>query len=233
VMVMELEDVGVASAAWLSSEELDCKICYRWFNLGGRRPKVLACCHRLCSRCLLKLQDLGEAPPGAVVCPFCRRTTRLPGEVVSSLPDDGQLVAVLAVQSRNQRNLPENAELVLSPRRLSSLVIRSSSNFVLITIMEPPGLLHRPWSQQDRSSSLDSVVSARPRWSAWAWARALLWVLGLVYFGSLPLGMYLLLLQQSRLGVMLVSLVPAGLLVVAAYGLCRCAGHQLRRCWPP
>lgn len=273
-MVMELQrkDDGLGLVEMLSSEELECKICYCLYNLGSRRPKVLDCRHRLCSKCLAKLQDLGESPPNAVVCPFCRCATRLPGEAVSSLPDDCKLVAVLAVQGRNQRNLHahmENAELVLSPRRLSSLVsdprvsspsssssaassatyssIQSSSNFVLITIMEPPqarDLQHQPSgaSQQDYSShSLDSMVSITPRWSFWTCAallcqtsaRALVWVLGLLYFSSLPMGMYLLIMQQTTLGVMLVSLVPASLMVVTAYGLCQCLCHELRDCLPP
>lgn len=271
-MVLELQrkDEGLGSVDPLSSEELECKICYCLYNLGSRRPKVLDCRHRLCSKCLAKLQDLGESPPGAVVCPFCRCATRLPGDVVSSLPDDCKLVAVLAVQSRNQRNLhvhTEKAELVLSPRRLSSLVsdsrlgspsssssaassatyssIQSSSNFVLITIMEPPqapDLGPSGPSQQDYGShSLDSMASLTPRWSVWTCAallcqtsaRALVWVLGLLYFSSLPMGMYLLIMQQTTLGVMLVSLVPASLMVVTAYGLCQCLCHELRDCLPP
>lgn len=264
-MELQRKDDGLGLGEALSPEELECKICYCLYNLGGRRPKVLDCCHRLCNKCLTKLQDLGESPAGAVVCPFCRCVTRLPGEVVSSLPDDCKLVAVLAVQSRNQRNLqvhPENPELLLSPRRLSSLVsdsrvsspsssssaassathssIRSSSNFVLITIMEPPQA--RDLQQQaPGASQQDYSSTVTPRWSMWTWAallcqtsaRALVWVLGLLYFSSLPMGMYLLIMQQTTLGVMLVSLVPASLMVVTAYSLCRCVCHELRDCLPP
>lgn len=261
----------------LSSDELECKICYCSFNLGSRRPKVLKCCHRLCTKCLAKILDLGESPPSAVVCPFCRYATRLPGEVVSSLPDDCNLVAVLALQSRNQRNLhfhqEATTELLLSPRHLSSLMsssspvaspsssstsssttyssIRSSPNFVVITIMEPPPAaavsqdLHRQSSRSStrgyRSPSLDSMASITQRWTVWncaallcqTSARALVWVLGLLYFSSLPMGVYLLIMQKTTLGVLLVSLVPTSLIMIMVYGFCQCVCHELRDCMPP
>ncbi|XP_030259757.1 E3 ubiquitin-protein ligase RNF182 [Sparus aurata] len=265
----------------LSTEELECKICYCAYNLGSRRPKVLECCHRLCAKCLAKILDLGESPPNAVVCPFCRYVTRLPGEAVSSLPDDCNLVAALALQSRNQRNLhfhqEATTELLLSPGRLSSLMssslpvtspssssssasssttyssIRSSPNFVVITIMEPPPVptsshdLHRQprgshtSSQGYRSSSLDSMASITQRWTVWncaallcqTSARALVWVLGLLYFSSLPMGVYLLIMQRTTLGVLLVSLVPASLIMIMVYGFCQCICHELWDCMPP
>lgn len=265
----------------LSTEELECKICYCAYNLGSRRPKVLECCHRLCAKCLTKILDLGESPPNAVVCPFCRYVTRLPGEAVSSLPDDCNLVAALALQSRNQRNLhfhqEATTELLLSPGRLSSLMssslpvtspssssssasssttyssIRSSPNFVVITIMEPPPVptsshdLHRQprgshtSSRGYRSSSLDSMASITQRWTVWncaallcqTSARALVWVLGLLYFSSLPMGVYLLIMQRTTLGVLLVSLVPASLIMIMVYGFCQCICHELWDCMPP
>lgn len=265
----------------LSTEELECKICYCAYNLGSRRPKVLECCHRLCAKCLAKILDLGESPPNAVVCPFCRYVTRLPGEAVSSLPDDCNLVAALALQSRNQMNLhfhqEATTELLLSPGRLSSLMssslpvtspssssssasssttyssIRSSPNFVVITIMEPPPVptsshdLHRQprgshtSSRGYRSSSLDSMASITQRWTVWncaallcqTSARALVWVLGLLYFSSLPMGVYLLIMQRTTLGVLLVSLVPASLIMIMVYGFCQCICHELWDCMPP
>ncbi|KAL7386072.1 hypothetical protein ABVT39_003796 [Epinephelus coioides] len=267
----------------LSTEELECKICYCAYNLASRRPKVLECCHRLCAKCLAKILDLGESPPNAVVCPFCRYITRLPGEAVSSLPDDCNLVAALALHSRNQRNLhfhqEATTELLLSPRRLSSLMgsnlpvmppssslsassssttyssIRGSPNFVVITIMEPPPmpistqdlhLHHQPHESHTsnrgyRSSSLDSMASITQRWTVWncaallcqTSARALVWVLGLLYFSSLPMGVYLLIMQRTTLGVLLVSLVPASLVMIMVYGFCQCICHELWDCMPP
>uniref|UniRef100_A0A673AK02 E3 ubiquitin-protein ligase RNF182 n=1 Tax=Sphaeramia orbicularis TaxID=375764 RepID=A0A673AK02_9TELE len=254
-----------------STEELECKICYCAYNLGSRRPKVLECCHRLCSKCLAKILDLGESPPNGVVCPFCRYVTRLPGEAVGNLPDDCNLVAALALKGRNQRNLHLHqevpTELLLNPRHLSSLMtlptpsssstsssnttyssIRGSPNFVVITIMEPPPAstsaqdlhLHR-LNGGYRSSSLDSMASITQRWTVWncaallcqTSARALVWVLGLLYFSSLPMGVYLLIMQRTTLGVLLVSLVPASLVMIMVYGLCQCICHEFWDCMPP
>ncbi|XP_011619617.2 E3 ubiquitin-protein ligase RNF182 [Takifugu rubripes] len=221
VVGLHSKDDGGGFVATLSPEELECKICSCLYNLGICRPKVLECCHPLCSKCLVKLQDLAESPPGAVVCPFCRYVTRLPGGAVSSLPDDCNLLAVLALRSRNQRNLhvhtEGSTELVLSPRCLSSLVrdscgnppsssssLRTSSNFVVITITEPP---RAPEVLHPRSLSLGPA-----RWTLWSRgsARALV-----------------------RPAVLLVSLVPAGLVMVTAYGFCRCVCHQLQDRAPP
>ncbi|XP_026169853.1 E3 ubiquitin-protein ligase RNF182 [Mastacembelus armatus] len=264
----------------LSTEEMECKICYCAYSLGSRRPKVLECCHRLCAKCLAKILDLGESPSNAVVCPFCRYVTRLSGEAVSNLPDDYNLVAALAFQSRNQRNLhihqEATMELVLNPRHLSSLMssnppvtspssssstsssttyssIRGSPNFVVITIMEPPPAsasnqdLHRQArgshtsNQEYRSSSLDSMASITQRWMVWncaallcqTAARVLVWVLGLLYFSSLPMGVYLLIMQRTTLGVLLVSLVPASLIMIMVYGFCQCICHEFWDCMPP
>ncbi|XP_056276274.1 E3 ubiquitin-protein ligase RNF182 isoform X2 [Pseudoliparis swirei] len=261
--------VGRDHVDLLSPDDLECKICYCAYNLGRRRPKALECRHRLCAKCLAKILDLGESPPDAVVCPFCR--------YVSGLPDDCNLAAALALQSRNRRT----TELLLSPGLLSSLMgsnppvaspsssssssssspgfssstpyssIRGSPNFVVITIMEPPPP-SLPASTQDlhlhhqstggyRSSSLDSVASVARRWTAWncavllrrTSARALVWVLGLLYFGSLPMGVYLLIVQRTTLGVLLVSMVPASLAMIMVYGLCQCVCHELWDCMPP
>ncbi|XP_033959779.1 E3 ubiquitin-protein ligase RNF182 [Pseudochaenichthys georgianus] len=272
---------GVGYLDILSTEELECKICYCAYNLNSRRPKVLDCCHRLCAKCLTKILDLGESPPNVVVCPFCRYVTRLPGQEVSSLPDDCNLLVALSHRSRNQRNLhfhqEATTELLLNPRRLNSLMgsnlpmtspfsssslsssssssssttyssIRGSSNFVVITIMEPPppiptsnrGEVHHHGSDY-RSSSVDSMASITQRWTMWncaallcqTSARALVWVLGLLYFSSLPMGVYLLIMQKTTVGVLLVSLVPASLLIIMVYGLCQCICHELWDCMPP
>ncbi|XP_017569701.1 E3 ubiquitin-protein ligase RNF182 [Pygocentrus nattereri] len=235
-------------------EELECKICYCTYNLSGRRPKVLECCHRLCAKCLAKILDLGESPPNAVVCPFCRYVTALPGEAASSLPDDYNLVAALSIRTRHHPNLRENhqGEILLSPRCLSSLVAHSASaspssirsNYVVITIMQPPQqpvVVTGQAGRNLRSSSLDSMASVTRRWTVWncaallcqTSARALLWLLGLLYFSSLPLGVYLLIMQKTTAGVLLVSLVPVSLLVIMAYGLCQCMCHEFWNCVPP
>lgn len=236
------------------AEELECKICYCPYTLSGRRPKVLECCHHLCAKCLTKILDLGDSPPNGVVCPFCRYVTGLPGEAVASLPDDYNLVKALSIRTRYHCNLRENhqGEILLSPRRLNSLVGHSASaspssirsNYVVITIMEPPQEPVVPTNhagRNHRSSSLDSMASVTRRWTVWncaallcqTSARVLLWLLGLLYFSSLPLGVYLLFMQKTTPGVLLVSLVPVSLLVIMGYGLCQCMCHELWNCVLP
>lgn len=48
-----------------------------------------------------------------------------------------------------------------------------------------------------------------------------------VYFSSLPLGIYLLMIGQLWLGVVLVSLVPSTLLLCVLYGFCQCLCHEV------
>nr|XP_061794847.1 E3 ubiquitin-protein ligase RNF182-like [Nerophis lumbriciformis] len=227
--------------------ELECKICYCSYNLGSRRPKVLECQHRLCAKCLAKIQDLAESPPSTVVCPFCRYVTRLLGDAACCLPDDYDLLAALALGSRNLTFCRD--ELLLDPRRLSSWMgsettsaaayssIRGSPNFVVITIMEPPPAPspERAVVRQDSAASVAQRRSLRNcavslcRTSA----RALVWVLGLLYFSSLPVGVYLLIMQQTAAGVLLVSLVPASLVTVMVYGFCQCVCTEVWNCLPP
>ncbi|KAJ8397360.1 hypothetical protein AAFF_G00439090 [Aldrovandia affinis] len=244
------------AAGGLGVEDLECKICYCRYNLGSRRPKVLYCHHRICAKCLTKILDLGESLPNTVVCPFCRCATGLPEEAaMGGLPDDCSLVVALALRLQNQRNLLEGStELLLSPRRLSALVgsssssssssSRGSSSCLVITIVEPTQELPTaplqvsPASRAHRSPSLDSMASIARRWTVWncasllcqASARALIWLLGLLYFSSLPLGVYLLIVQKTTLGVLLVSLVPSSLVVVMIYGLSQCLCREFLDC---
>ncbi|KAM9323094.1 E3 ubiquitin-protein ligase RNF182 [Pholidichthys leucotaenia] len=276
-MMLEIQSTedngsGFGMVDILSTEEMECKICYCKYNLGSRRPKVLDCSHCLCSKCLIKILDLGESPSNTMMCPFCRDVTRLSGEAVGSLPDNSKLLAAITLQSRIQRNLhfhqEATTELLLSPRQLSSMMggtpsvmppssnlltsssttystIRSSPNFVVITIMEPPpgsATTHEyQTSNQDyHLPSMDSMASITQRWTVWncaallcqTSARALVWVLGLLYFSSLPVGVYLLIMQKTTFGVLLVCLVPASLIMIMIYGLCQCICHEFWDCIP-
>uniref|UniRef100_A0A674C3Z7 E3 ubiquitin-protein ligase RNF182 n=1 Tax=Salmo trutta TaxID=8032 RepID=A0A674C3Z7_SALTR len=224
-----MEEEGIVEG--FSTEELECMICYCPYSLGSRRPKVLECCHRLCAKCLAKILDLGESPPNAVVCPFCRFVTSFPGEAVGNLPDDCNLVAA---------GSPSSSTTTTTTTTYSS--IRGSPNYMVITIMEPPPSPqdHHPYQLHSHppgvatiqgrdyhSSSLDSMASITQRWAVWnCAARALVWVLGLLYFSSLPMGVYLLIMQKTTLGVLLVSLVPASLVMIMVYGFCQCLCHE-------
>ncbi|XP_077386236.1 uncharacterized protein LOC144024062 isoform X2 [Festucalex cinctus] len=54
-------------ATWAESpapDELECKICYNRYDTRGRKPKVLACLHRVCAKCLKRMMDVGVADGG-------------------------------------------------------------------------------------------------------------------------------------------------------------------------
>ncbi|XP_064190112.1 E3 ubiquitin-protein ligase RNF182-like [Anguilla rostrata] len=232
----------------VSMEELECKICYRLYNLSARRPKVLGCCHRLCAKCLSKMAGLVEEPPYSVACPFCRYPTYLTGEVAAGLPDDHNIVKALALRGRRKRNA-KSAELLLSPGGLRSAVSASSSSTSTSSISSPPS---NSASLQGTSNCLvvtvveaiqespDHLHISQPEdaeshlpgpapWTVWkfitrTWwflAQALVCFLGLLYFGSLPLGIFLLVMKKTSLGIFLVSLVPASLLMLVVYDVCR------------
>ncbi|KAK2860755.1 hypothetical protein Q7C36_004921 [Tachysurus vachellii] len=229
----------------LSTEELECKICYCAYNLSSRRPKMLKCCHRLCSKCLAKILNMGESPPNSVVCPFCRYVTGLPGEACGSLPDDYNLLTVLSIQ--NQYLKGSQSEILLTPRRLNSPVGHSASatpsslcsNYVVIAIMESPQ--ECAISADHHFSSLDSMASVTRRCTVWncmtllchALATILVWVVGLLYFSSLPTGVYLIIMKKTTLGVLMISLVPVSLLIIIIYGMCRCVCHEFWDCLRP
>ncbi|KAM4612665.1 E3 ubiquitin-protein ligase RNF182 [Polymixia lowei] len=234
-------------------EELECKICYNRYDCRSRRPKLLGCLHRVCAKCLKKMVDMGESSPSVISCPFCRHETHVPDQEVWLMEDDTHILAVLSCQDRARRGAA-GGEVVLSPNNLtggggaergggrgggSSEASHSSSDCLVITIMELPGdspssdslsmlnmvrLYHPP--------SLESLPCHLPAqkcraWTSRSFPRCLLGALCLVYFSSLPLGIYLLMIGQLWLGVVLVSLVPSTLLLCVLYGFCQCLCHEL------
>uniref|UniRef100_A0A3B3HZY5 E3 ubiquitin-protein ligase RNF182 n=1 Tax=Oryzias latipes TaxID=8090 RepID=A0A3B3HZY5_ORYLA len=114
-----------------------------------------------------------------------------------------------------------------------------SSDCLVITIMELPD--DSPSSDSlsmfnlvglYRPPSLDSLPCNLPAhkfhaWSSRSFPRCLLGALCLVFFSSLPLGIYLLMVGQLWLGVVLISLVPCTLLLLILYCFCQCLCHEL------
>ncbi|XP_041835956.1 E3 ubiquitin-protein ligase RNF182 [Melanotaenia boesemani] len=229
-------------------EELECKICYNRYDTRSRKPKLLGCLHRVCAKCLKKMVDMGESSPSIISCPFCRHETYVPDEEVWLMEDDRHILAVLSCQDQAQRGGTRGGdkEVVLSPTSLTEggagggmKASHHSSDCLVITIMELPDEspstdslsmlnvvgLYRP-------PSLDSLPCNIPAQKCHAWTsrslpRCLLGALCLVYFSSLPLGIYLLMIGQLWLGVILVSLVPCTLLLLVLYGFCQCLCHEL------
>ncbi|XP_023264011.1 E3 ubiquitin-protein ligase RNF182-like isoform X1 [Seriola lalandi dorsalis] len=229
-------------------EELECKICYNRYDTRSRKPKLLGCLHRVCAKCLKKMVDMGESSPSVISCPFCRHETHVPEEEVWLMEDDRHILAVLSCQDRARRGgggAGGGGEVVLSPTSLTAAAgggvetSHRSSDCLVITIMELPE--ESPSSDSlsmlnvvglYRPPSLDSLPCNLPAqkchtWTSRSFPRCLLGVLCLVYFSSLPLGIYLLMIGQLWLGVVLVSLVPSTLLLLVLYGFCQCLCHEL------
>nr|XP_015813840.2 E3 ubiquitin-protein ligase RNF182 [Nothobranchius furzeri] len=229
-------------------EELECKICYNRYNTRSRKPKLLGCLHRVCAKCLKKMVDMGDSSPSVISCPFCRHETYVPDEEVWLMEDDRHILAVLSCQDRAQQGegaTGGGSEVVLTPKSLSGgggvpEASHCSSDCLVITIMELPD--DSPSSDSlsmlnvvglYRPPSLDSLPCNLPAQKCHAWTsrsfpRCLLGALCLVYFSSLPLGIYLLMIGQLWMGVVLVSLVPCTLLLLVLYGFCQCMCHEVR-----
>ncbi|CAK6981122.1 LOW QUALITY PROTEIN: E3 ubiquitin-protein ligase RNF182 [Scomber scombrus] len=232
------------SQALYSLEELECKICYNRYDARSRKPKLLRCLHRVCAKCLKKMVDMGESSPSIISCPFCRHETRVPDEEVWLMEDDRHILAVLSCQDRARRGGGGGGgggggEVVLSPSSLTGEYRRCvSSDCLVVTIMElPESRSSDSLSMLNvvgvyRPPSLDSLPCHLPAnkcrtWTSRSFPRCLLGALCLVYFSSLPLGIYLLMIGQLWLGVILVSLVPSTLLLLVLYGFCQCLCHEL------
>ncbi|XP_023652380.1 E3 ubiquitin-protein ligase RNF182 [Paramormyrops kingsleyae] len=242
---LDLETEGTQPLVY-SLEELECKICYNRYDVRARKPKVLSCLHRVCAKCLKKIVEMGDSSPSIISCPFCRHETPVPEEEIWLLQDDSNILALLAYQDRTRKSgsvVP--GEVVLTPNGLSSEGCtggdqsHSSSDCLVITIMEVPGESQSSETMSMlnmvrlyRPPSLDSLPCHLPvqkcrMWTSHAFPRFLIGVLCLIYFSSLPLGIYLLMIQQLSLGVILVSLVPSTLVLCVFYGFCQCLCHEI------
>ncbi|ELR50852.1 RING finger protein 152, partial [Bos mutus] len=88
---------------------LECQICFNYYS-PRRRPKLLDCRHTCCSVCLQQMRTSQKD----VRCPWCRGTTRLPpGFSVSQLPDDPEVLGVIAIPHASEHTpvfirLPSN-----------------------------------------------------------------------------------------------------------------------------
>lgn len=212
-------------------EETECKICYQHYNAYKRKPKILDCLHRVCTQCLLKILDVAEGA-GIILCPFCRHQTPIPDSEVSALPDDANIMSHLAMQEKSWSS-DHTGEVLLTPKSFSSSSSPSpdSSSCLVITVTEEQQDSERPPRQNSAISAEQSLESASAGSDGPAEQRAtskfchhvprtLVWLLGFLYFGSLPLGIYLLVLQKVTLGIVSVSLVPTSLTVCLLYEFC-------------
>ncbi|XP_041697121.2 E3 ubiquitin-protein ligase RNF182-like [Coregonus clupeaformis] len=68
-------------------EEYECKICYNYFDLDRRTPKILECFHTFCEECLNTLH-LREDRGWRIGCPLCRQRTPVPEYRIHNLPNN-------------------------------------------------------------------------------------------------------------------------------------------------
>lgn len=78
---------GGGSPSEVPYEEYECKICYNYFDLDRRAPKILECLHTFCEECLNTLH-LREERPWRVSCPVCRHRTPVPDYRIQNLPNN-------------------------------------------------------------------------------------------------------------------------------------------------
>ncbi|XP_041919674.1 E3 ubiquitin-protein ligase RNF182 [Alosa sapidissima] len=78
---------GSVLAFPLPYEEYECKICYNYFDLDRRAPKILECLHTFCQECLHALH-LREERPWRISCPLCRHRTPVPDYRIQNLPNN-------------------------------------------------------------------------------------------------------------------------------------------------
>ncbi|KAJ3593788.1 hypothetical protein NHX12_006122 [Muraenolepis orangiensis] len=233
-------------------DEVECKICYQHYNIQNRRPKVLVCLHRVCARCLGRILDATDVGSLAISCPFCRQETMVGGCRVSELPDDSNIMSRLAPRGKSWSSdlsgelLLTPGSLTASPSSSSSSPSHRSSNCLVITIMEVPdgeppsggdlAAVSEPYTEQSLDSVSASSEGLADRDALYKACRhvprVLVWLLGFFYFGSLPLGIYLLVIQRVTLGVVCVSLVPSSLTVCLVYGFCQCLCQGMCDCSP-
>ncbi|NXN65718.1 RN182 ligase, partial [Himantopus himantopus] len=223
-------------------DELECKICYQRFTTHSRKPKILDCLHRICARCLTKILHIGDGSP-CVSCPFCRHETELHEDEVEGLPSDANIMSKLIIKDKTAWN-SDCKEVVLTPKNLaSSSSSHRSSDCLVITIMEVQRDSPRTPSRSSASdyyadhgtesvslnsqSQLDQDLFSKLCKHV---PRILVWLLGFLYFSSLPLGIYLLVVQKVTLGVVCVSFVPSSLTLCLLYGFCQCLCHGVCDC---
>ncbi|CAB1425209.1 unnamed protein product [Pleuronectes platessa] len=88
---------------------LECQICFNYYS-PRRRPKLLDCRHTCCSVCLTQMRSTQKE----IRCPWCRGVTKLPpGLSVSQLPDDPDVITVIAIPHASEHTpvfirLPSN-----------------------------------------------------------------------------------------------------------------------------
>ncbi|XP_042195281.1 RING finger protein 224 [Callorhinchus milii] len=89
-------------------EEYECKICYNYFDLERRAPKMLECLHTFCEQCLTTLH-LREDRPWRIGCPVCRHRTTVPDHSVHNLPNNTKVTEAFPLYLPTSDPLPQDS----------------------------------------------------------------------------------------------------------------------------
>ncbi|XP_071999240.1 RING finger protein 228 [Engystomops pustulosus] len=102
-------EVSQASSSDLtpSYEEYECKICYNYFDLDRRAPKLLECLHTFCQECLSTLHRR-EDRPWRLSCPVCRHRTVVPDSRVEALPVNTKVAEAFPMYVRQDDPYPQD-----------------------------------------------------------------------------------------------------------------------------
>uniref|UniRef100_A0AAY4D393 E3 ubiquitin-protein ligase RNF182 n=1 Tax=Denticeps clupeoides TaxID=299321 RepID=A0AAY4D393_9TELE len=206
---------------------LQCHICYQMYSAHSRKPKILDCLHRVCAHCLTKMNT------GYISCPFCRNVTPVSGCNVANLPEDTNIMSRLVSMDRSWSS-DHIEDVILSPKSLAEkgCATREGSTCLVITIMEVRQDVLQQSTSPNGNDSPDTVSTSTESQpgiqSCNGVPRVLVWLLGFLHFGSLPLGIYLLVIQRVTLGIVCVSLVPSSLTVCLVYWICQCLCQDSR-----
>ncbi|NWU67069.1 RN182 ligase, partial [Pterocles burchelli] len=187
------------------------------------QPTWLRCGHRLCARCLGTMVALGDASPRPLRCPFCRRHSPVPPGDTQRLQDDGRALAT-GCERAGAQGPPRSPEVLLCPAVLDP---PPGPGCLVVTVLEVPaaapvGLGDTEPVQLYSPGTLPCRRHKGRSWGGGTVPRCVLGALGLLCVTSLPLGIYLLLLQCHGPGAVLASLVPTALLLGIAGGLGQC-----------
>ncbi|KAM9442789.1 RING finger protein 228-like [Salvelinus alpinus] len=101
-------------------EEYECKICYNYFDLDRRAPKILECLHTFCEECLNTLH-LREERPWRFSCPICRHRTPVPDYRIQNLPNNTKVTEDFPLYIDSDP-LPQDALPLYPPRLHPALV---------------------------------------------------------------------------------------------------------------
>ncbi|NXT22833.1 RN182 ligase, partial [Syrrhaptes paradoxus] len=185
-----------------------------------RRPTRLPCGHRLCARCLRMMVALGDASPRPLRCPFCRRRSPVPP---GDMQDEGAVPAP-GCERDGAQGAPRSPEVLLCPAVLDP---PPGPGCLVVTVLEvpaaaPAGLGDVELVRLYAPGTLPCRGHKGRSWGGGTVPRCVLGALGLLCVSSLPLGIYLLLVELHGPGAVLAGLVPTALLLGAAGGLGQC-----------